>query len=151
MKVCLDTNVIIDIFGNTDDLLDSYAAFDVSLLRSFEVCIPVTSTADIAYILPRRSLASEELTRQHLLGLLSLVEILDARAVDVRRALNSSMPDYEDALLSFAAERNRVDLIITRNIKDFEHSPVPAMSPKQFVEIYKPHNVEYATLDLQNK
>ena len=146
MRVCLDTNVIIDILGQTDDFFDSYTAFDVSLLRSFQIFIPLTSTADIACILPRRNLASTLQTKVSLLLLLTLVEVLDARSVDVTKALESSMPDYGDALLACMAQRNDVDLIITRNIKDFERSPVPAMTPKQFIELYKPPDVEYAKM-----
>ncbi|MDR1088568.1 MAG: PIN domain-containing protein [Coriobacteriales bacterium] len=147
MRVCLDTNVVIDILGKTSDLLDSYAAFDLSLLHSFEIFVPITSTTDIAYILPRRNYASAQQAKELLVQLLSLVQILDARSVDAEKALSSNMPDYEDALLAFMAQRNSIDLIITRNLKDFEHSPVPAMSPRQFVEIYKPHTVTYAALD----
>ena len=149
MKVCLDTNVIIDILGKTNDFFDSYKAFDVSLIRSFQVFIPITSTTDIAYILPRRGLASEEQAKQLLTQLFSIVEILDARSVDATRALASDIPDYEDALLAFMAQRNNVDLIITRNTKDFENSPVPAISPQQFAELYKPNDIEYAEVDLQ--
>jgi predicted nucleic acid-binding protein len=152
MKVCLDTNVIIDILGKTSDFFDSYVAFDVSLLRSFEVFISVTSTTDIAYLLPRRNYASEEQAKAHLVHLLTIAEILDARSVDVALALKSNMPDYEDALLAYMAQRNDIDLIITRNLKDFKLSPVPAMSPKQFADLYKPPDVEYAMVDfLPNK
>ncbi|MCL2757651.1 MAG: PIN domain-containing protein [Coriobacteriia bacterium] len=148
MRVCLDTNVIIDILGKTQDLSDSYAAFDVSLLRGFEVFVPVTSTTDIAYILPRRNLASKQEAKQLLADLMAVAGILDARQVDVECALESSMDDYEDALLASMALRNRIDLIITRNIRDFENSPVPAISPRRFVEIYKPSGYEYSSLGI---
>ncbi|MCL2808010.1 MAG: hypothetical protein FWD27_07655 [Coriobacteriia bacterium] len=92
-------------------------------------------------------MASSNEAKEALLQLLDVAEILDARSVDVKRALKSHMPDYEDALLAQMAHRNHVDIIITRNTKDFEHSPVPAMAPRQFIELYKPNNVEYAVFD----
>ena len=147
VKICLDTNVIIDILGKTDDFADSYAAFDVSILRRFEVFIPITSTTDIAYILPRRSLASKQEAKQLLKNLFAIAEILDARSVDAFKALDSAMLDYEDALLAYMASRNGIDLIITRNTKDFEYSPVPVITPHEFVQIYKPHDIEYATFE----
>jgi predicted nucleic acid-binding protein len=146
MKLCYDTNVIVDILGKTEDFHYSFAALDVAILREFQICIPITSTTDIAYILPRRKLASKQDTAELLGEFFAIVEILDARAVDALSALESDMPDYEDALLAHMACRNSVDLIITRNTKDFAHSPVPAMSPEQFVHIHKPHNVEYTSI-----
>jgi len=154
MKVCLDTSVLIDILGRTEDLACSYAAFDVSIIRNFKVFIPITSTADVMYLLPRRDLAAKQQAAQMLSSLFELVEILDARTVDARKALGSAMdntmPDYEDALLAQMAHRNGIDLIITRNMKDFENSPVPAISPEQFVLLYKPKNIEYSTIDLDS-
>ncbi|WP_370636889.1 PIN domain-containing protein [Gelria sp. Kuro-4] len=51
---------------------------------------------------------------------------------DCERALTLPMSDYEDALLAACAKRNRLDLIITRNLKDFTGSPVKAMAPDAF-------------------
>jgi predicted nucleic acid-binding protein len=149
MKVCFDTNVVIDILGRTNDFIHSFAALDVSLLRGFSMFIPITSTTDIAYLLPRRGFASGQQVRQLLSQLFSIVEILDARAVDANKALSSPMPDYEDALLTQMALRNGIDLIVTRNVKDFDNSPVTAISPEQFVLLYKPKNVEYSWVDEQ--
>lgn len=144
MKVCLDTNVIIDILGRTEDYPFSFMAFDVSLLRSYEVFIPVTSTVDIFYLLPRLDIASKQKSKQLLAQLFATAEILDARSIDSANAIESNMPDYEDALLAYMAQRNGIDVIITRNLKDFTLSPVPVLSPEEFVRIHKPKDIEYA-------
>ena len=148
MKVCFDTNVLIDILGNSNDHFYSYAAFDIALVRNFKVFVPITSTADLVYVLPRRSSISSQEAKRLLSQLMTVAELLDARSVDAVNALSSNMPDYEDALIAYSAQRNGVDLIITRNLKDFGHSPVPAMSPRQFFEVYKPRNVDYAAVEL---
>jgi predicted nucleic acid-binding protein len=150
MKVCFDTNVIIDILGKTEDFSYSFAALDISLLRAFEVFVSITSTTDLVYILPRRNLTSHEQAKEHLMHLLEIVSFLEVRSVDVVNALHSNMSDYEDALLASAAYRNGIDLIVTRNTKGYEHSPVPVISPQQFVDLYKPENVEYANASLED-
>ena len=43
------------------------------------------------------------------------------------------MPDFEDALQAAAAVACKAQVIITRNVRDFKKSPVPAMTPEQFV------------------
>jgi predicted nucleic acid-binding protein len=62
------------------------------------------------------------------------VKIVDVTAADVKNALTSDMPDYEDALLAFCGKRQKADYIITRNEKDFRQSPVPVLSPQAFLE-----------------
>ena len=44
------------------------------------------------------------------------------------------MPDFEDAVVDAVAERNGADYILTRNIKDFAGSSVPAVTPTEFLE-----------------
>ena len=58
------------------------------------------------------------------------------------------MSDYEDALIAYAALRNDVDLIITRNAKDFAQSPVSIMEPAEFVRIYRPSCIGYEEVAL---
>lgn len=59
----------------------------------------------------------------------------------------NEMKDYEDALVAECCVRNNVDIIVTRNKKDFAHSPVPALTPREFIEAYKPENVSYDMVD----
>jgi hypothetical protein len=75
------------------------------------------------------------------------VELLDGHPLDCKWALESEMPDYEDALIAFAAQRQGVDFIITRNKKDFAASPVPALTPGEFIELFKRGDSTYVELD----
>lgn len=59
----------------------------------------------------------------------------------------NEMKDYEDALVAECCARNNVDIIVTRNKKDFAHSPVPALTPREFIEAYRPENVSYDMVD----
>ena len=43
------------------------------------------------------------------------------------------MTDFEDAVLAYAANLSEADTIITRNTKDFRHSPVTAIDPAEFL------------------
>jgi len=49
------------------------------------------------------------------------------------------MQDFEDALQSASALAAQADHLLTRNIRDFRYSPVPAISPKQFLIASKNH------------
>lgn len=142
MKVCFDSNAVIDIFVKDQWFFDSFAAYDVAALKRFDACISAASTSDIVYVLHRRGLSRKE-SLNALPSLLDLFDVFDVTAADCRNAEQSFMTDYEDALLAYAAYRNGVDLIVTRNTRDFKDSPVKAISPKEFVTLFKPDNIEY--------
>lgn len=143
MKVLFDTCVVIDILGKTSFFKDAFSAYDVALFKKMDVCLSASSTTDIVYVLASRGFMSRENARNLALDLFELFDIVDTTKSDVRMASESVMEDYEDALIAYAALRSGVDFIITRNTKDFEHSPVPVMTPDSFVSLHKPTCLEY--------
>lgn len=65
--------------------------------------------------------------------LLKLVNIADVLALDIQSALSSPMSDFEDAVVHTVADRYQADYIVTRNIKDFEGTDVPAITPQAYL------------------
>lgn len=150
MKVLFDTCVVIDIFGKSSFFFDSFCAYDVALIRGFDPCLSVSSTTDICYLLHARGFADKKRTAELTAKCLELFDLVENTGQDCMRACDNSMSDYEDALIAANAYRADVDLIITRNAKDFKNSPVAAMTPSQFVEAFKPDNITYANLDFED-
>lgn len=148
MKVCFDTNVIIDIWGRTEGFFAPYSSLDVALSEGMDVCISAGSLFDFAYILAARKHASKKQARQMISEVLDVFKVLDLTVSDARQANESAMNDYEDGLIVYSASRCNVDFIITGNKKDFVKSPVPVLTPEQFVDIYKPDYLEYEMVDL---
>jgi hypothetical protein len=55
----------------------------------------------------------------------------------VLAALDSKFTDFEDALQYFSAvNSNKIDAIITRNIKDFKKSALPVFTPNEFLATF---------------
>ena len=52
---------------------------------------------------------------------------------EIDDALASAFDDYEDALQYYSALNKKVDVIVTRNKKDFAHSKLPVLSPDEFL------------------
>jgi hypothetical protein len=46
--------------------------------------------------------------------------------------------DFEDAAVAYTASERGASFIITRNIADFKSSPVPAISPSEFILRFLP-------------
>ena len=144
MKVCFDTCFIIDLFGKTKDCFNAFVSLDVAYSLNFQPYCSVSSTTDIAYLMHSRGFATtKQQADKSIENVLNLFTLLDNTEADVRRAIFSNMKDYEDALIAYSCERTGVDIIVTRNKKDFRHSPVPALTPEEFIDAYKPDGYVY--------
>ena len=133
MKVLFDVNVVIDVLQRRPDFFDnSYAVLRLAAEDQIEGYVAAGSIADIYYILRRAGLEPSEV-RTALAQLIQIVELADTTAADVNEALLSPMADVEDAVLAACAKRLEATWIVTRNEDDFAASPVPAISPAQFL------------------
>ena len=144
MKVCFDTCVIIDFLGKTKDCFNALVALDVAMLLNFETCCSVSSTTDVAYLMHSRGFANtKQQANKAVENVLTLFTLIDNTAADVKCAIASNMNDYEDALIAQSCKRAGVSMIVTRNKKDFKNSPVPALTPQEFIDAHKPKDYVY--------
>lgn len=74
------------------------------------------------YYLTRNHLHNTGQAKDIMAKLYELFYILDITPNDCREALSSGVKDYEDAVVASCAARNRMDYIVTRNIRDYEYS-----------------------------
>ena len=66
--------------------------------------------------------------------LFALFDVSDTAGIDCRKAVLSSVSDYEDAVMIETAVRTETDCIVTRNERDFSKSPLPVYTPDQFLK-----------------
>ena len=69
-----------------------------------------------------------------ILDLLEWVDIAPTDANSVRYAASLGMADFEDALQVAAARACDAHHIVTRNLRDYEGSPIRAVSPREALE-----------------
>ena len=61
----------------------------------------------------------------------SFVEVARTDTADMRYAVSLPMADFEDALQVAAASACGARSIVTRNVRDFARSPIPAVTPTE--------------------
>ena len=81
----------------------------------------------------RKELDSDRI-KEILTTLTSLFMVIDLREMDLIKAVDLKFTDYEDALQSVCASRAKVNYIVTRNIKDFSNSSIPAIKPSELFD-----------------
>ena len=91
---------------------------------------------DIYYILRKTFSVKDQDCREKIRGLLKLFEAIEVTEGDCLKALDSIMPDFEDALVTVCADKVNIDYIITR---DNEFLKLPkAISPDKFLKKFNP-------------
>jgi len=133
-RVLIDTDVILDFFFDRKPFSDN-AAKVLSLCESKEIKGFITSViiSNIYYLL--RQTAAHEKVIEKLKQLITITEVLTTDRDVILKALNSNFKDFEDALQNYSAELNgQIDLIITRNVKDFKNSSLGVMTPDNYLK-----------------
>jgi len=69
-------------------------------------------------------------TRDFIVELTRLVTVASTGTEALRYAAALPMPDFEDAMQVAAARACGARHIVTRNVKDYRRSPIPALSPQ---------------------
>jgi predicted nucleic acid-binding protein len=133
-RVLIDTDVILDFFFDRKPFSDN-AAKVLSLCESGEIKGFITSViiSNIYYLLKQTS--THEKVVEKLKQLVIITEVLTTDKDAIIKALNSNFKDFEDAMQNYSAELNgQIDLIVTRNIKDFKNSSLGVMTPGNYLK-----------------
>jgi predicted nucleic acid-binding protein len=134
-RVLLDTNIIIDLLAKREPFdQDARKLFSFADKEKVNLFTSALSIANVSYVLLKKK--NPEEAKQILRKLKLLVRILSLDEKVINLALNDNeFKDFEDGLQYYSALENNVDVIITRNLKDFESSKIPVMTAGQFNEI----------------
>jgi len=133
MKLLLDTNIVVDIISRRTGYEESLIVLRCCETKRAEGLVSATTILDVMYILRKHiSLAD---VKDAVQTLIAIVDVVDVKKNDIIGAFDCGMADFEDAVQSLCAKRNRADYIITRNIGDFGKSPVPAILPGDVLKL----------------
>ncbi len=132
-SVLLDSDVLLDFFFDRQPFSD-HSARVLVLCESGQIKGYITPVifSNTYYLL--RQVASHRLAVEKLEALISMLEIIPIDKEIIRNALRSGFSDLEDALQNYSAVKSRkIDVILTRNLKDYKKSELIVMTPEQFL------------------
>ena len=131
--VLIDTDVLLDLLLDLENFGDQAAAI-LSLCEQGKLKGYLTPVifANLFYFLEKSG--SKELAIVKSEALLRFLDAIPISKKAILNALISKIGDKEEALQSFAAlEYGNIFALITRNVKDYKQSALPAFSPLQFL------------------
>ena len=134
MRILFDADVIMDYITAREPFSsDAKAVIALCADKSVEGCVAAHTIANIFYIL-RNDLSQEE-RRKVLLGVMGMFTVVGIDAAKLESALlNRDFADFEDCLQHECALEFSADYILTRNGKDYGHSRIPAICPRELAE-----------------
>ncbi len=92
-----------------------------------------TSVTDIYYIC-RKSGLEKAVILEYLQKLMDIFDVLIIDKESINEAIASGIKDFEDAVQITACKKENIDLIITRNKKDFANNWIDVQSPSEYLQ-----------------
>ena len=131
----IDTDVIIDFLIDrkpfSREAAIIFTLIDQKKLKGYASSL---TFSNLYYVL--RKFESHNKVISKLDSLSNLIVVLKVDDQIIRNAINSGFPDFEDSIQYFcAADYKKIEVIITRNTRDYKNSELPVMTPGNFLKI----------------
>lgn len=132
MTITVDINVLLDVVQKRKPHYAASARV-VSLVASGQVTgvVPGHAPTTLYYLARRHASKPEAEAAMDRVLVAFRIGNLDHAAWEEARTL--AMTDFEDAALAMVAETSASEFIVTRQVDDFLRSPVPAITPDDFL------------------
>lgn len=142
MDLMLDTNILLDHIGRREPFYElSRRTCLLGIVGEARTYITANMVTDLFYLM-RKDFGSREAQRM-IEEDLSFLKVVGVSAEDVADALSQKWADFEDCLVACCAKKIGADYVITRNPKDFQRSPVKALTPQQLFDELDARGIVY--------
>lgn len=132
-KVFVDTDVILDLLAERKPFYGHAASlFSLADSGDIEIHISALTIPNLHYILSG-TLSSVEASRR-IMQFKTLVNVLSLTDKIIDLALSSDFRDVEDAFQYFTATEHNIQILITRNLRDYKTATIAVMTAEQFLK-----------------
>lgn len=134
IRALIDLNVILDVLQNRQPFFtDSAKALVLAEKGEIEGAVAAHSLTTLYYLYAKSH--SSQLARSATSELLQFLTVASVGHSTFVRALSLPLSDFEDAVQMAAAMDVGAEYIVTRNLKDFQDGPLPAIQPGELANL----------------
>lgn len=132
-RVFVDTNIIVDLIADRQPFSKfAIEIFEKAERNEVQLFTSSHSIATTHYLL--KKYLEEKKLRDVIYNVLEYVQIIAIDQDIIKKGLKSKHKDFEDALQMLCAYNiEKLDYIVTRNIKDFKNSEIPVFPPDELL------------------
>ena len=133
-KVFTDADVVLDLLSARQPHYKFAAElFSLADENSIKLYVSSLTFANVNYILSKQ--LSGVQARRMLLKFKTLVTVLSVNDKIIELALASDFHDFEDAVQYHTAIENNINILLTRNLKDFKKAAITILTPQQYLKV----------------
>jgi len=133
-RVFVDTDIIYDLLAKREPFYQAAARlFTMADEDKIQIFISSLSLANIHYLLSKElsSFEAKQILRKF--KLLVQIAPLNEKVIDL--ALNSEFNDFEDAIQYYSALQNEIEILLTRNLKDYKKAQITVLTAQDFITL----------------
>ena len=130
-KIFVDTTILVHLLADRKPF-SKYAVeiFNASEKKKVKLFTSSHSIATTYYLL--KKFKDDNSLRKTLLGLFEYVSIIPVDTEVLSKGLRSKQKDFEDSIQIYCATSiDKIDCIVTRNVKDFKGSEILVLTPDE--------------------
>lgn len=148
MNLLLDTNVLIDYLGRKPPFFEAAEGIVAAgFFGDAKLWTAAQSLKDAFYVL-EHYLDSIRVQRV-IVKACEVITPVGISAEDTLQAARLEWEDYEDCLIALCASKAKADYLITRDKKGFQRSPVPTLSPEEWLQrMEKTQGLAYGSIGI---
>lgn len=129
----IDTNIVVDLLSKREAFFrEAQEIFTLADNKKKELFVSALTFANTHYLLSKYQKLDD--ARKTLSKFKVLVNVLPLDDKIVELALVSDFTDFEDAIQYHTALEHGIDIIITRNKKDFKNSKLPILNAREYLQ-----------------
>lgn len=130
----IDSDILIDLLAKRHHYDEALSLLSIVAENKAKAYTTSLVLANVDYIITK--FGNKQKSKKAIITLRKNISILtmDEKAFD--EALESSFPDFEDALQYFSALNQGVDFIITRNKKDYSKGNLKVVTAREYLDIH---------------
>lgn len=135
-RVFIDSDVLLDVLAKREKFYEK-SSIILELIHEGKIkgCTSPVVISNVYYILTKYG--TEKIAKENVKKILKILSVLSITEEIINEAINSKMKDFEDAIQYYTAMSNQIDVLITRNTKDYiEKKKVEVMKPEEFIKIF---------------
>lgn len=135
LNIFIDSDIILDVLLERDEFFqDSAKILDLSEQNKIKLFTSVVSITNIAYIL-KKEFKNHKIVHDLIKTIFKILTALPVTEEIILKSMQTEFNDFEDSIQYITAKQNGINLLITRNKKDYKTAKIKIYTPKEFLEL----------------
>ena len=131
-NIVIDINIFLDFLFKRQGHENVVEIFKLCMKENIKGFMCAHEITTLCYFLDKAA-KDKSKTKKVISRLMKRFTVIEINEELLNKALNSEIDDFEDAVIEVSAVEKNAEYIITRNIKDFKKSKIPAKTPEELI------------------